>query len=238
MNSDAVNQWRTILLAIITLLTRDSNNKDRIIDMEKISRKIFVTILACLLISPQAFALKCWTTEDGSRACGDSVPPKYAQQGYEQKNKHGMTVKREDAARSIEEVEAEFQALKQAEQEAKVAEKQARLDKNLLDTFASEDDMLYARDGQIAHLESQIKLTENRNAKLQANLDGLISKAANHERSGKEPPESLVKDIESLEDQLNANKIFVDSKRKEQKAIYEKFDNDIERFRKLSGNNL
>ena len=206
--------------------------------MEKISPKLCLILLACLLGSPQVLALKCWTTEDGSRACGDSVPPKYAQQGYEKKNQRGMTVERKDAARSIEDVEAEFQAMQQAERDAKVAEKQARLDKNLLDTFASEDDMLYARDGQIAHLESQIKLTENRNEKLQSNLDGLISKAANHERSGKEPPESLVKDIESLEDQLNANRIFVDSKRKEQKAIYEKFDNDIERFRKLSGNNL
>ena len=206
--------------------------------MENISPKICLTLLAVLLVSPQVLALKCWTTEDGSRACGDSVPPKYAQQGYEKKNARGMTVERKNAARSIEDVEAEFQALKQAEREAKVAEKQARLDKNLLDTFASEDDMLYARDGQIAHLESQIKLTENRNEKLQSNLDGLISQAANHERGGKEPPESLVKDIESLEDQLNANRIFIDSKRKEQKAIYEKFDNDIERFRKLSGNNL
>ncbi|MGR8946574.1 MAG: hypothetical protein ACU84Q_00905 [Gammaproteobacteria bacterium] len=204
--------------------------------MDKISLKSSLFTLAFMFATPQAFALKCWTTEDGTRACGDSVPPKYAQQGYEKKNAQGMTVERKEAARTIEDVEAEFEAQRQAEKDAKLAEKQARLDKNLLDTFASEDDMLYARDGQVAHLESQIKLTESRNEKLQASLDALITKAANHERAGNEPPESLVKDIESLEDQINANRIFIDGKRKEQRAIYEKFDNDIERFRKLSDN--
>ncbi|MEM7467842.1 MAG: hypothetical protein AAF387_13295, partial [Pseudomonadota bacterium] len=94
------------------------------------------------------------------------------------------------------------------------------------------------RDGQIAHLESQIKLTENRNEKLQENLDLLISNAANHERSGKEPPETLLKDIQSLEDQISANDNYIKVKRTEQDAIKEQFDTDIARFRKLSGNNI
>lgn len=149
-----------------------------------------------------------------------------------------MTVERQESARTVEDVEAAFRAEKEAQEAAVLAKKQARLDRNLLDTFASEDDMLYARDGQIAHLESQIKLTENRNAKLQDNLNTLITQAAGHERSGKEPPESLLKDIMSLEDQISANSDYIDGKRLEQKAIQDKFDNDIQRFRKLSGNDL
>ena len=198
---------------------------------------IYVSALLFALSAP-AYALKCWTTEDGTRACGDSVPPKYAQQGYEKKNELGMTVEKQGAARSLEEVEADFRAEKDAKLAAKQAEQQARLDKNLLDTFASEDDMLYARDGQIAHLDSQIKLTENRNEKLQENLDKLISKAAKLERAGKEPPESLLKDIENFERSISANRQFIDRKRIEQREIREKFDIDIERFRKLSENNL
>ena len=198
---------------------------------------IYVSALLFALSSP-VYALKCWTTEDGTRACGDSVPPKYAQQGYEKKNELGMTVEKQRAARSLEEVEADFRAEKDAKLAAKQAEQQARLDKNLLDTFASEDDMLYARDGQIAHLDSQIKLTENRNEKLQENLDKLISKAAELERAGKEPPESLLKDIENFERSISANRQFIDRKRIEQREIREKFDIDIERFRKLSENNL
>ena len=206
--------------------------------MNKFSIKSIFLLVLTLVFTAPAFALKCWTTEDGSRACGDSVPPKYAQQGYEKKNALGMTVEKQDAARSIEDVEADFEARKDARMAAKEAEKQARLDKNLLDTFASEDDMVYARDGQIAHLDSQIKLTENRNEKLQENLDGLISKAANLERGGKEPPESLLKDIYNFEEQIAANRKFIDRKRIEQREIREKFDIDIERFRQLSENNL
>ena len=206
--------------------------------MEKFSLKNFYILALLIAVTNPALALKCWTTEDGTRACGDTVPPKYAQKGYEEKNELGMTVERQGAARTLEEVEAQFQAQKDAELAAKEAEKQARLDRNLLDTFASEDDMLYARDGQIAHLESQIKLTENRNEKLQQNLDGLIGRAANLERGGKEPPESMLKDIESLEDQISANRRFIDRKRIEQREIREKFDIDIERFRQLSDNDF
>lgn len=206
--------------------------------MRKISLKTPFFMLLLMLLSIPAHALKCWTTEDGSRACGDSVPPRYVQKGYEKKNERGMTVERQKAARTVEEVEAEFQAKQDAAVNAKLAEKQARLDRNLLDTFASEDDMLYARDGQVAHLDGQINLTENRNEKLQESLDQLVSQAAGHERGGKEPPESLLKDIYSLEEQINANSDFINGKRKEQKAILEKFDVDIQRFRKLSGNNL
>ena len=206
--------------------------------MQKSNFKLIYVSTLLLALSTPAYALKCWTTEDGTRACGDSVPPKYAQQGYEKKNDLGMTVKKQGAARSLEEVEADFRAEKDAKLAAKQAEQQARLDKNLLDTFASEDDMLYARDGQIAHLESQIKLTENRNEKLQDNLDKLISKAAELERAGKEPPESLLKDIENFERSIFANRQFIDRKRIEQREIREKFDIDIERFRKLSENNL
>ena len=206
--------------------------------MRNLNLKLIVISALIAFLSTPAHALKCWTTEDGTRACGDSVPPKYAQQGYEKKNALGMTVKKQDAARSIEEVEADFQAERDAKLAAKEAEQQARLDKNLLDTFASEDDMLYARDGQIAHLESQIRLTENRNEKLQENLDKLISKAADLERGGKEPPESLLKDIENFDNQISANRKFIDRKRIEQREIREKFDIDIERFRQLSENNL
>ena len=206
--------------------------------MKKSNFKFILATALLTIASGPSLALKCWTTDDGTRACGDSVPPKYAQQGYEKKNELGMTVEKQRAARSIEDVEAEFQAQKDAIRAAEEAEKQARLDKNLLDTFASEDDMLYARDGQIAHLESQIKLTENRNEKLQENLDQLISSAANLERAGKEPNESLLKDIENFEEQIAANRKFIDRKRIEQRDIREKFNIDIERFRQLSGNNL
>lgn len=206
--------------------------------MKKLSSPTAFFAIVLMTLSNPSHALKCWTTEDGTRACGDSVPPQYVQKGYEKKNAHGMTVERQEAARTVEDVEAEYQAEREAKAAAIIAEKQARLDKNLLDTFASEDDMLYARDGQLAHLDGQINLTETRNEKLQESLDKLVRKAAGHERGGKEPPESLLKDIYSLEGQIKANSNFIDSKRNEQKAILEKFENDIQRFRKLSGNNL
>lgn len=216
-----------ILIAISDMNKNPSKSKTPVV-------AALALIFAILPFSAQA--LKCWTTEDGSRACGDSVPPKYAQKGYVKKNAQGATIGKRDAARSVEEVTAEFEARKQAERDAVVAKKQAKLDQNLLDTFASEDDMLFARDGQVAHIESQIKMTENRNEKLQRKLDKLIQKAAGHERSGSMPPEALLSDIDSLQRQVEDNERFVDAKRLEQDEIKDQFDIDITRFRKLSEN--
>ena len=93
--------------------------------------------------------------------------------------------------------------------------------------------MLLARDGQIAHLESQIKLTESHIDKLKSSLDDLIQNAADHERRGKQPPDKLVRDIDSLRDQVRDNRVFIETKHHESTEILENFEINIIRFREL-----
>ncbi len=179
--------------------------------------------------------IKCWNNHEGVRECGNVVPPEFMQQGHEIKSTGGVTLGREDEARSIEEVEAERQARLAAAAEAAEAREQAIKDRVLLDTFSSEDDLILARDGQISHLQSQAKITESHIEKLKRGLDELIEEAAGHERRGKAPPEKLVSDIESLRDQIADNEKFIETKQVETRAIKEKFKRDIERFRSLKG---
>ncbi len=105
----------------------------------------------------------------------------------------------------------------------------------LLDTFSSEDDLLLARDGQIAHLESQVKLTESHIEKLKKSLDELIQTAADSERRGNELPEKLVGDIDSLRQQIRDNDAFIVAKQKEREDIVKKFESYMVRFRELKG---
>ena len=123
-----------------------------------------------------------------------------------------------------------------AQADAAIREReQAAKDRVLLDTFSSDDDMLLARDGQITHLESQIKLTESHTDKLNNGLEELIQDAADHERRGNQPPEKLLGDTKSLRQQIHDNKVFVETKHQERGEFIKKFDIDIARFHKLKG---
>ena len=196
---------------------------------------IFLITVLCGWGATVEAKIKCWTNNEGVRECGNFVPPEYAQGGHEEKSAGGVTVDSIGRAKTLEELEAERIAEQKNTAVALRESEKAAKDRVLLDTFSTEDDMVLARDGQIAHLESQVKLTESHIEKLKKGLDDLIQEAADHERRGDQPPEKLITDIESLREQIRDNETFIETKFKEREAIIEKFEVDISRFRKLKG---
>ncbi|HEX2201101.1 MAG TPA: hypothetical protein VHH93_03715, partial [Gammaproteobacteria bacterium] len=107
-------------------------------------------------------------------------------------------------------------------------------DRLLLDSFSSEDDILLTRDGRISTLEAQIQVTQSQAKKLQASFDQQISQAAAFEHKGQQPPEEMVKTIESLRRQIDTAQKFIVFKRKEQETIRQQFETDLQRFRELT----
>jgi len=219
------------------------NTADRtkfFLDPNPPSRKKIIFIAASLMFACTSGAaaqtkIKCWTNHEGIRECGNVVPPEFAQGRFEEKSAGGVTLDTTDAARSIDDVKAERLHKQQEAEAAEQAAAQAAKDRVLLDTFSSEDDMILARDGQIVHINSQVKITESHIEKLSKSLDVLIEEAADHERRGNAPPEKLVADIQSLRDQIEADEKFIEAKHAERDAIEEKFDQDIARLRTLKG---
>ena len=138
-------------------------------------------------------------------------------------------------ARTKEEIaEDERLAAIQAEEDRKQAEID-KLDKILLDTYSNTDDIQMTSDGKIAALESTIKLANKRNEKIQANLDKRTATAAAAELAGKQPPEDLLKDIQSLQRQIKNNDKFVVDKRREQEEIKKEYADKIVHFNELTG---
>lgn len=181
--------------------------------------------------------MKCWTNSEGVRECGNAIPPEYAQEEHVEKNASGLTVHTQGRAKTREEIVAEREKLA-AEASAKAAaeekaHKQAAADRVLLDTFSSEDDLVLARDGQLANVESQVKLTESRVKKLDKSLDQMIRQAADIEKRKRDVPDDLTHNIADLRQQIDDQKTFIVTKRTEQETIRSKFDADIRRFREL-----
>ncbi len=214
-------------------------------DVNKGARLVLAAVLSTVLAVPSQAAktnatpggghIKCWHNKDGVRECGNTVPPEYAQQGSETKDKFGVTIGESGRAKTMEELEAERAASKAKEQEAEAVKKRAAQDRVLLDTFTTEDDMVLTRDGQVAHLESQIHLVESHISKLQKNLDQMIERAAEIERRGEKPSDDVVKNIDNVRNQIAENHKFIDTKHREQEVIRERFEADIARFRELKG---
>lgn len=200
-------------------------------------------IIAALLIGlgtllappPGMAAIKCWKNKDGVRECGNAIPPEYSQQETETKDEYGITVKKSGPAKTVTELESERAAALALKEQKAEQKKRAALDRVLLDTFTSEDDMILTRDGQIAHLDSQMRLTQGHIDKLNKNLDQMIERAAEVERKGQKPGDDIVGNIESVREQVAENKAFIITKRREQEAIRTRFDADIKRFRELKG---
>lgn len=200
-----------------------------------------LSLLSIFLLSETVHArFKCWTNSDGVRECGETIPPEYAQKGYKVINKMGVKVGEGEHALTEEDKEKEKQqkalARKKAEEEKKRAELAAerrRYDRVILNTYTSEQEILYARDEKIAAIESNIKLTKNRVGKLEENLNKLRQNAAQDERSGKGISDKRKKEIADVDRQIAKNRQYISDRTLEQEQLREEYKKKLIRFREL-----
>lgn len=186
----------------------------------------------------QAARLYKWQDENGKWHYGDHIPPQYANKERKVLNEEGVQVDTLERAKTREEIEEERRlAEQQREAEKKAAEVKAH-DRMLLATFTSEDDMVMTRDGKIAAIESNIRVTNGRIESIEQNLTQFTREAANLERAGRPVPDKLHEKILSARAQIQRYQDYIASKRKEQEQIRRQFETDIQRFRELKSGKL
>jgi len=206
--------------------------------MQSKARKalLLTGITAVLLCAPQAASMagiKCWTNDEGVRECGDRVPPEYAQQGHEVLNETGVTVKEQERAKTEAEIEAEKRRRElEAERERRERERAAR-DRVLLATFATEDDLLLARDSRIGAIDARIAQIREILANLEDSRERLRAKAAGEERSGRSLSEKLQQDLADLREDVQHHRDAIAKLEAEKEEIRARFAKDLARYREL-----
>ena len=169
-----------------------------------VRKQLFSTLIIMLSLTGLAISgsvqarIKCWTDENGDKACGNTVPPEFAQKGHQELGSSGVVRDEKERAKTDEELNKQKRLDQIKAEEDKVAAEQKKKDDVLLQTFSNVEDIERARDERLTALEASIKLTEARSEKIQYDLDKRIQNAAAAERNGKAPSESLLSDIESL----------------------------------------
>jgi hypothetical protein len=195
---------------------------------------IFPLLFGLGLTSGTAQAkIKCWTNSDGVRECGNAVPPEYAQQGHDEINKAGIRVKHHEGAKTKAELAEEARLKAIEEEKQRLAEEQAARDRVLLNTFASEDEIIMARDGKLTSIKTEIRLTRRSMKTAEERFHKLRKQAATLERAGKPVTEKLASDIQQAHTQIKEYEEFVRSKQAEKDKINQQFEADVERYRKL-----
>ena len=193
-------------------------------------------LLPAVLLSGTALGerLYKWVDPDGQVHYSNRVPPEAAKQRREVINEQGRTVKVYRAPLTPEEKLEEERLAELEKKKRELAEKRAIHDRSLLATYSNTDDMYVAMQGKLEAVESLIKLTNSRVNSLQNRLLELTEEAASYERSGRQLPGNLQRQISNLRDQIDQNKAFVEDKKLEMEDIRLQSEADIRRFKELT----
>jgi len=189
--------------------------------------------LASALSAAPAFAAKvqCWTDDKGQRMCGDRVPPEYADKERKVINQKGYVVETTKPVKTPEEIEAEKQKVKEAEE----ARKRAEYDRDLLQTYRSVKDLETMRDDRLSSLDSRIRITEKNLADNEKVLEELKGREENLKKQNKPVEEKLTNQIKQYKRSLRDNKKALAAFNREREQTRTKFDDDIARFSALKG---
>jgi hypothetical protein len=200
------------------------------------ARYFAITAATCLLLFSgygMAGPIKKWVDENGVTHYGTAVPPQYKDKAHSELNQRGIEVKRIDRAATPEEIEQQ-QALEalRAEQQKLLEEQQAR-DRILLNLYRNEDDLIMARDGKIAQIDSQNEVTRNEIRRLKARLSQFQAEAAKAERAGRTLNKKQQANLDSNRRSLERSYAIIVAREDEKRATIEQYDFDLQRFRTL-----
>jgi hypothetical protein len=208
---------------------------------DKCLKKAAWIISAMALLAVPGFAAETgtgrtvykWVDERGMTHYGDQIPPEYAAKERRVINSQGIEVNRVEAQKSAEQLAAEEQA--------KIDAQQGRdRDRNLLNTYASVQEIERLRDQRVTLLSDQIKVTSQflevlngRMNKLRAN--SMLFKPYSADPKAAAMPDQIAEDLVRMRNDIRTQEQNLLEKRSEETTMSRQFESDIGRFKELKG---
>lgn len=198
-----------------------------------------VTMLMLMTLMPAALAadgqqrIVCWTDEQGQRACGDRVPPKYARSERQIYDQRGLVVEVKAREKTPEEIAEEDRLARLAAEKQAREREQARYDDYLLQAYQSVAGIIDTRDSRVRVLNGRLGLTEKSIADAERSLIDLRKRADSLDDQDKPVPAKLEAQIAEFETTLQRNRESAKRMRAERSGIIEQFARDIARYREL-----
>src|SRR5690349_12698319 len=175
-----------------------------------------------------------WVDEKGVTHYGETIPPEYKNQAATEMSKHGITVRKVDAAVTGDEQKkaAEEKAIKDREEKQRAFE-QRRRDMALMNTYTSAREIDEHRERTLQLPMQTLKGLEPRMKKAQERLASLQSQAAALAKKGKST-DAIDQDIADEKAEVDGLKADMERSQAQIEAIKVKFEADKKRFLELS----
>jgi hypothetical protein len=146
-------------------------------------------------------------------------------------NAQGVEIKRLEAQKTAEQLAAE-------EQKRKDAEDRLSRDRNLLNTYVSVQEIERLRDQRLDLLTDQIKVTnqflETLNGRMKKlRVSSMRFKPYNTEEKAPPMPDQVAEDLVRLANDIHTQEQNLSEKRGEEATMKKQFDSDISRFKEL-----
>src|SRR6202795_4841281 len=171
--------------------------------------------------------------QQGVTHYGDHIPPEYAAQEQQVINAQGVEISRLEAQKTAEQLAAEEQK--------KLDTQQARdRDRNLLNTYASVQEIERLRDQRMTLVADQVKVTsqflEVLNGRLKKlRLSSMHFKPYNSDPAAAAMPAQIAEDLVRVGNDIRTQEQNLHEKRSEEATMRKQFESDIDRFKQLKG---
>jgi hypothetical protein len=174
-----------------------------------------------------------WVDEQGLTHYGDHIPPEYAAQEHSVINSQGVEISSLEAQRTPEQLAFEDQKKLDAEQSQ-------NRDRNLLNTYASVQEIERLRDQRVTLVSDQIKVTsqflELLNGKLKTlRISSVRFKPYNNDPGAQVMPDQVAEDLVHVATDIHTQEENLREKRSEETTMRKQFGSDIDRFKELKG---
>jgi hypothetical protein len=198
-------------------------------------RKALIVATAFLVAAPllaQGQSFRC-IAKDGRTYYGSTIPRECLGQLVEQLNSQGLVIKRIDP-----EGDEKSRAAKAAEEAKKreaaaAAKDEARRNRALLATYASEHDIEIARARALADNAKVSQEVETRIAAIRKRREG-YDKELEFYKGKNNPPAKLAEDMKNAELELKLQEELLETKKRDADTINAKYDADRKRYLELT----
>ncbi len=200
-------------------------------------RSLLLVLIACcsLLISswvtaanaPTSKVVYRYKNKEGITVLDSSIPPQYVNSGYEILSLSGKVLK---VVAPV--VQGEEGARLQREKAER--NERERADIQLRRSYSNVADIDAAKARNLESLRGNISILQANLTSAQTRLQGYQSQAAAIERGGRQLPEDLLKNINSLVQEEKDIQLQIQQREAEYKEVAKKFDEDRARFIEIS----
>jgi len=191
-------------------------------------------ILATVIMVTATLSWSAWgqaryyryTNKEGVKVMNNKVPPEYVKYGYEIVTLSGEVLEVIAPAPTPEEAE-KLAAQRQREMELK------NWNEYLLKRYSTIADIEAAKERKLKDFDASLSILRGNINNIRGQIEQVQARAADMERSGRKVTESTVDRLLVLQLELKDTEQLLVLREAEKEALAEKYDQDIERFRKI-----